>query len=505
MRMKLVSLLSGIALLCLGACSPTKELVEVPYQELYRPQFHFTPAINWTNDPNGLVYYDGEYHLFYQYNPFRSTWGHMSWGHAVSKDLLHWEHLPIALHEYLDPRTDDSTMVFSGTVVIDKNNTSGLCSGKECMVAIYTSHVHSKGQTVVQHQSLAHSNDKGRTWTRYDKNPVLDMELKDFRDPKVFWFEPEQKWVMAVVVPDQYVVRFYESKNLLSWTQTGEFGKKGDIRKIWECPDLYEVPVEDKPNQKKWVLSLSCSHPQGQSFVGMQYFVGSFDGKTFQPDEQDVKTRYVDYGKDFYAGIVYNNYVTESGSPVMIGWANNWAYGASIPTEPWRSAMSIPRELSLRDTPDGMQLVQKPISATSTLKGEAVSVNFEGNNLWLEVEIEAGKSDDAGIRILKGGISETVIGYRSSNHSVYMDRTRSGFVSFHPDFASEESTVIEPINGKIQLEILVDESIVEVFVNGGLRTISDQVFPSEAELKTEIFGAGVSVKGWKMKSAWVKD
>src|SRR6478609_6557592 len=235
-------------------------------KEQYRPQYHFSPQKNWTNDPNGLVYYDGEYHLFYQYNPYGDTWGHMSWGHTVSKDLLRWEQLPVAIEEYPDPATGDSTMIFSGTVVVDKNNSSGLCSGKECMVAIYTSHVHKDGEGKRQHQSLAYSNDKGRTWKRYDKNPILDIQRKDFRDPKVFWYEPQQKWVMALVVPDEYKVQLYQSKNLLQWDLMSEFGKVGDTTRIWECPDLYRLPVENEPGKSKWVLSLSGSHPAGPNF-----------------------------------------------------------------------------------------------------------------------------------------------------------------------------------------------------------------------------------------------
>jgi fructan beta-fructosidase len=255
------------------------------YAELHRPQFHFSPATNWINDPNGLVYLDGEYHLFYQYNPYGTTWGHMSWGHAVTSDLLHWEHLPVAITEYPDHLTGDSTMIFSGTAVIDKNNTSGLCESKDCMIAIYTSHVHALGEGKAQHQSLAYSNDKGRTWKRYEKNPVLDIKRKDFRDPKVFWYEPEQKWVMVLVIPDLYKVQFYQSKNLIDWKLMSEFGNIGDTLRVWECPDLYQLSIDNEPEKKKWVLSLSGSHPRGPAFVGMQYFVGEFDGIKFIPDD----------------------------------------------------------------------------------------------------------------------------------------------------------------------------------------------------------------------------
>jgi fructan beta-fructosidase len=219
-------------LFCLAvSCIPSKEKEAKTYSELYRPRYHFSPAKNWINDPNGLVYLQGEYHLFYQYNPFGTTWGHMSWGHAVSTDLLHWTHLPVALEEYANPATQDSTMIFSGTVVVDHANSAGF--GVDAMIAIYTSNVHKNGQGIAQHQSLAYSTDKGRTWKRYANNPILDIQRKDFRDPKVFWYEATKKWVMALVVPDLFKVQFYESSNLLKWQLTGEFTGAGDTTRVW--------------------------------------------------------------------------------------------------------------------------------------------------------------------------------------------------------------------------------------------------------------------------------
>ena len=368
------------------------------YSETYRPGYHFSPSKNWTNDPNGLVYYDGEYHIFYQYNPYADTWGHMTWGHAISSDLLHWDHLPNAIEEYVDPVSGDSTMIFSGTVVVDENNTSGLCQGKDCMVAIYTSHVHARGEGKRQHESLAYSNDKGRTWTRYEKNPVLDIQRKDFRDPKVFWYAPQQKWVMVLVVPDLHKVQCYESRNLTQWKFLSEFGPLGDTSKIWECPDLYEMSVTGT-DQKRWVLSLSGSHPQGPTFVGVQYFIGKFDGTKFTPDDPKQLPLYVDYGKDFYAGIVYNHLPTEKSYPIMIGWANNWAYANKTPTAPWRGAMTIPRELSLRQTDEEIRLFQKPLDTLSTLREAEIQNEISGKQLELEVEITLNSAGEAGIKV----------------------------------------------------------------------------------------------------------
>lgn len=476
------------------------------YQEKYRPAFHFTPDKNWMNDPNGLVYYEGEYHLFYQYNPYGNTWGHMSWGHAVSKDLLHWEHLPVALEEYPDPVTGDSTMIFSGTALVDKNNTSGLCQGKDCMIAIYTSNVHKDNQGLTQHQSLAYSNDKGRTWKRYDKNPILDIKRKDFRDPKVFWYEPQQKWLMATVIPDLYKVRFYESKNLLEWTQLSEFGPLGDTTRIWECPDLFELPIEDNPGKTKWVLSLSGGHPQGPKFVGMQYFVGQFDGTTFTANDPKQSPFYLDHGKDFYAGIIYNNIPKEDGRTIMIGWVNNWTYGNQIPTSPWRSAMSLPRKLSLKEMENGIRLIQTPVTEAKSLRTEMITDSVASEAVAeIELELDTEQSEEMGLKLFKSDGEETIIGYRAKDQVLFLDRKKSGNVSFNPNFASIEEVSLKPINGKIKLHIFIDQSIIEVFANDGEATIADYAFPEKNNYKIETYSKGGKTpefKLWKLKSVW---
>ena len=235
------------------------------YTEQYRPQFHFSPAKNWCNDPNGLVYNNGTYHLFYQHNPFGNRWGHMTWGHATSKDLIHWKHLRIAIAE------ENGVMIFSGTCVVDKNNTSGFGkNGRVPMVAIYTGHI----ENVNQSQHIAYSLDDGVTWTKYAGNPVLDLHKKDFRDPKVFWYEPKKYWVMALMFPVEHLVQFYSSKNLKEWNYLSDFGPAGDTSGVWECPDLTQVPVEGVAGKQKWLLQMSQN-------ASMQYFVGEFDGVKF--------------------------------------------------------------------------------------------------------------------------------------------------------------------------------------------------------------------------------
>lgn len=466
----------------------SEQATEANSQKKYKPLFHFTPEKNWINDPNGLVYYEGEYHLFYQYNPYATTWGHMSWGHAVSKDMIHWEHLPIALTEYLDTTTGDSTMIFSGTAVVDYNNTSGLCEGKDCMIAIYTSNLHKDNQGLRQHQSLAYSNDKGRTWKRYDKNPILDIKRRDFRDPKVFWYEPQQKWVMALVVPDLYVVQLYESKNLLKWDLMSEFGKVGDTLRIWECPDLYELPIEGQ-EKTKWVLSLSGSHPAGPTFVGMQYFVGDFDGKTFSSEQ--TTPLYLEYGKDFYAGIVFNNLKNRA---VMLGWVNNWTYGNQIPTESWRGAFSIPRELHLVETTEGLRLSQHPVAEFNELREVEDLNSITTNSFELELEIP----DGGGIHLFKSATGQTTIGYQDGK--LYLDRTKSGNISFQKDFASVDAVRINSKQPRIAIRVIVDQSIIEVISQDGLYAITDQVFPTGEKSTMEVFGNAIVLKSWKIKS-----
>jgi fructan beta-fructosidase len=478
------------------------------YSEKYRPQYHFTPDHNWINDPNGLVYYKGEYHLFYQYNPYGNRWGHMSWGHAVSKDLLHWEHLPVALEEYV--KNGDSTMIFSGSAVADLQNTSGFFEKDSAgLVAIYTSHVHEGNNQITQHQSIAHSND-ARKFTVYENNPVLDEKLKDFRDPKVFWYEPEKKWVMTVVIPDKFKARFYESKDLKSWKLLSEFGPLGDQAKIWECPDLLQVPMLDDPSKKKWVLLVSNSHPQGPTFVGMQYFVGNFDGKTFTADNPKQYPLYLDYGKDFYAAVSFNHVPKEDGRTIILGWANNWAYGQDIPTFPWKSAMTLPRELYLVKTLVGERIIQRPIKEAATLRGDSIDyhnlgIAFKEKAFEIEYEFTSGTASNFGIRLITSPNEETVIGYDRVKKEVYLDRTRSGNVSFHKDFPSIERAPAELKEGKLRLQIFVDHSIIEVYINGGEQVITDQIFPT-GDYKVVTFAKDgetvTSIKTWTIKSTW---
>ena len=493
--------------------SVTTDTVIARYSEPYRPAFHFSPDHNWMNDPNGLLFYEGEYHLFYQYNPFGNKWGHMSWGHAVSNDLLHWEHLPVAIAEYIDKASGDSTMIFSGSAVADVNNTSGFFTKDSVgIVAIYTSHIHKNNQQLTQHQSIAYSADRGRTFTRYQNNPVLDKKLKDFRDPKVFWYAPEKKWVMSVVIPDKFKAQFYTSKNLKEWTLLSEFGPLGDTAKIWECPDLVEVPLLDDSSKKKWVLFISNSHSQGPTYVGMQYFVGNFDGKKFAPENPAQYPLYLEYGKDFYAAVTFNNIPQKDGRTILLGWANNWAYGQDIPTSSWRSAMTLPREVYLKNTPQGYRIIQKPVKETVALREDSVHYTppgkvFPGQAFEAEYVYTSGTAAKFGIKIVTGENEQTIIGYDKKKEEVFLDRTKSGNVAFHQTFPSVERAPVKLQNGKLKLHVFVDNSIIEVFINDGESVITDQIFPSSTEYSLEQFKEGgeavTNLRVWKLKSVWL--
>jgi fructan beta-fructosidase len=474
------------------------------YKEPYRPQFHFSPAINWINDPNGLVWYRGEYHLFYQYNPFGNVWGHMSWGHAVSKDLLHWQQLPLAIPE------ENGIMIFSGSAVADTANTSGFGTRKNQppMVAVYTGHTDTN-----QSQHLAYSTDRGRTWTKYPGNPVLDLHRKDFRDPNVSWYAPSKSWVMALMLPDEHKVQFYGSKDLKSWAHLSDFGPAGDTAGVWECPDLLQVPVEGYPDRKKWVLLTS------QNF-GMQYFVGEFDGTTFTSQNPALPVLRPDYGPDYYAAICYNAMPGRQ-APVSIGWINNWTYANDIPTTPWKGAMSLPRVLSVKKVNDSWVLLQKPLPGLQALRlrelgtmknellGGTKQMPVQSQQFELEMDINPAASGSTGLRIAAGNGHELEIGYDAGKKMLYLDRGKTETQSFSKAF-KERSRYEAPVsleNNSLRLHIFFDHSIVEVFANDGETVLTAQLFPGNTDSGIELFSTGGntrinSLAVWELKSAW---
>jgi fructan beta-fructosidase len=474
------------------------------YREPHRPAYHFTPEIHWMNDPNGLVFFDGEYHLFYQHNPYGNEWGHMSWGHAVSTDLLHWKHLPIALHDEYD------VMAFSGSAVVDDQNTSGFgIASSTPLVAIYTGHGFGR-----QTQDLAFSNDRGRTWTKYFGNPVIDLNESDFRDPKVFWHKEKSTWVMVVTLASQKRLQFYASSDLKSWRLLSEFGPAGVKNKPnWECPDLFELPIVNEPGKSRWVLEVDMGNGSIAGGSGGEYFTGVFDGEKFVADS--LESQWVDFGRDFYAPISWSNLPTRDGRKIWIGWMNNWETALN-PTYPWRSAMSIPRELNLKRIGDKLRLCQKPVRELDalrinpvnvdslTLSDQAKVLSVRGQQLDIVTEIAVGSAKLIGLRVLKGEQQETTILYDVEKQMLSVDRTMSGNVQFHPAFAGTHSGPLAMRDGKVELRVLVDSCSVEVFGNDGETVITDLVFPNADSDGVEIFAVGgscevIHLAAWNLK------
>lgn len=657
-----------VMLIAVGGPLPTRG--DELYREPYRPQFHFSPARNWMNDPNGMVFYNGEWHLFYQFNPQGNTWGHMSWGHAISRDLVHWEHLPLALAE------EDGIMIFSGSAVVDWKNTSGFGKqGRPPLVAIFTGHRDGR-----QDQRIAFSNDRGRSWTKFAGNPVLDLKMADFRDPKVCWHEPSSRWIMTVALPAERKVHFYASSDLKEWKYAGEFGPAGSTEGVWECPDLFPLPLEG--GGTKWVLIVNVSPGGPAGGSGCQYFVGDFDGARFtaeplsparaefvpqgklladfengyvgwiaegeafgtepaagtlanqQPvtgfrgkrlvnsfrdgdrtqgtltsppfeitggfisfligggahaetrvdlrvDDKVVRSargkecerltwqswdvrelrgkraqiqvvdqhtggwghinldhvilaneparpadegaHWADYGADFYAGVSWSDVPQSDARRIWLGWMSNWAYANDVPTAPWRSAMSIPRELRLRRTAEGLRLVQHPVKELKSLRGagqQFAGGTIEEANAWLrqsgirsgplELTVELAPTSDKaaqGLRLFKGKNEETVVGIDRQRGQVYVDRTASRALPIHARFPAVQVAPLDQRDQPVRLHIFVDTCSVEVFVDDGKQVLTSLVFPSPNSLGIEFFGPATGatigqVEVWPLESIW---
>ncbi len=458
------------------------------YREPLRPQFHFSAPIHWINDPNGLVYHDGEWHLFYQHNPHGIEWGHMSWGHAVSRDLVHWEHLPIALYE------EYGTMAFSGSAVVDHGNTSGFgTAAAPPLVAIYTGNGHGK-----QTQDLAYSNDRGRTWTKYAGNPVIDLGEAEFRDPKVFRHDPSDRWVMVVTLAAQKKLLFFGSRDLKSWERLGEFGPAGTPNKAnWECPDLFELPIENEPGETRWVLEADMGSGSVAGGSGGEYFIGEFDGRTFVPEHPEAQ--WVDWGRDFYAPISWSDVPAEDGRRIWLGWFNNWET-CLVPTFPWRGSMSLPRELFLRRIDGQLRLCQRPVRELASLRrdttrlvdlsldSEARTLDVRGTALEIRLEIDPGTASRCGVRVLSDGDERTEIGFERERGELYVDRTRSGNVTFDARFPGRHAGPLSlDDQGRLIVTLFVDACSIEVFGGFGETVISDLVFPHEGSDRVELF------------------
>ena len=486
-----------------------QDLQKRTYTEQYRPQVHFSPKAHWINDPNGMVYFNHTYHLFFQYYPKDIVWGPMHWGHAISKDLMHWTELPIALYP------DSLGYIFSGSAVVDSNKTSGFGKrGKTPMVAIFTHHDpkgEKAGTEVFQNQSIAYSLDNGNTWTKYSGNPVLkNPGIKDFRDPKVMWYAKQKKWVMTLATKDR--ITFYSAPDLKNWKKESEFGlRAGAHGGVWECPDLFPLKLNGKTY---WILvvNLNPGGPNGGSAT--QYFVGSFDGHQFKPI--DAQTRWLDYGPDEYAGITWSN----TGSrKIFLGWMSNWEYANQVPTEKWRNAMTIPRDLRLKQSKQGIVIASAPVPELANINANTLVSKNVVVNKTLNLNAKVGKLKSQyvlklTIAQLKGYTiklsnkkgEEVLIGYDDIKDQYFIDRTKSGRVDFQKDFSGRFTAPRLNTSKSTDLTIVVDKASVELFADGGLTTMTAIYFPNEdyTDLAINVNGAlkltTLTITG--LKSIW---
>ena len=503
----------------------TADSFDTTNREYFRPIYHHTPLYGWMNDPNGMVYKDGEYHLYFQYNPYGSKWGNMHWGHSVSRDLIHWEHL--------DPAIARDTLghIFSGSTVVDHSNSAGY--GKDALIALYTSASDKYGQI----QSMAYSTDNGRTYTKYEHNPVLTPfdGLRDFRDPKVFWYEPMQKWYMIVSADKE--MRFYNSSDLKHWDYVSAFGRGYGVQpNQFECPDFIQLPVDGDKSRMKWVMIVNIN--PGCMFGGSatEYFVGDFDGKTFTCDSKPEVTKWLDYGKDHYAAVCISN---TGDRQITIPWMSNWQYANILPTQQYRSANGLPRELSLYTKDGQIYMAANAVKETEALRKDTRTVdNFEvtgthdiddlipGNEgaCELEMDITPGTAQTVGFDLhnSKGEKSKIYLDMKAGR--IVMDRTESGItdlgepseynvheketdnhrkllsVNYRNDFALGTWAPLSLCAGKTyHLNIFVDKCSIEIFVDGGRIAMTNLVFPTEPYNALHFHAEGGSAKVENLK------
>ncbi len=453
----------------------------------WRPRVHFTAQRHWINDPNGLVWHDGEYHLFFQHNPHDRVWGHMSWGHAVSTDLVHWQELPLAIPE------DDDWMIFSGSVVVDQANTSGFGDGQRAaMVAIYTGSAQRPDATGihVQNQQLAFSLDRGRTWTKHAGNPVLDLGIVDFRDPKVFWHEPDRCWIMLVSMAAQGRLRFYRSPDLKQWQLTSEFTQELPGCRLWECPDLLVLPVIGEPGRQAWLLKFDVFEGHLAGGSGAVGIVGSFDGSAFVGFGPP---QWLDGGRDFYAAIAFGAMPPGDERRVWLGWMNDHHYANATPATPWCGAMSLPRSVQLKRDGHLWQILQQPVAELQGRRGPAIEHGpailsatpltlSAGSALQTAVELDIEVAGSAGgswsLDVACGQQDFTRITVDSDPTELRLDRSRSGWDIGQANYASE---VRMPWTGArasaSRLRVIIDACSVEVFAGDGECVITSQIFP----------------------------
>jgi len=484
-----------------GASGGSGTPASTAYFEQYRPQIHYTPAKNWVNDPNGMVYVDGTWHLYYQYNPYGNGWGNMSWGHATSKDLVHWQEQSAVLYK------DQLGDIFSGSAVLDKDNTAGFGAGS--IVALYTS----AGDH--QQQSIAYSIDKGMTYTTYSGNPVIGNTTRgDFRDPKVFWHEESQQWVMSLALGWSCGIEFWTSRDLKSWTFASQF--TSDVVRCnqgqWECPDLFPM---DYNGQRKWVLIVSVNPGGPFTGSGTMYFVGDFDGKIFRADPLDYPL-WADYGMDNYAGVTWSN--APDNRRVFLGWMNNWTYSGDVPCSPWRSAFTLPRDLALityqgapllssRVSPEveklagEWQTIDAHTNVASTLQGNPSLAQTDGLKAYhLQVSFALDAPCTITLSNEKGEKYE--LAYSTIGRRLTVARTQQTGTCVNSFSMPSLYGPLRTEGNEVTLDIYVDQSSVEVFTASGSMAMTNLVFPQTIYNQVTVSSAVQLLRYRPLLSIW---
>ncbi|MDE2251284.1 MAG: glycoside hydrolase family 32 protein [Gammaproteobacteria bacterium] len=462
------------------------------------------------NDPNGMVYDHGEYHLFYQYNPHGNKWGPMHWGHAISRDLLYWESLPIALFP------DRLGAIFSGSAVADPANSAGFGSrANPALVAMYTYHDQRRqdlGQTGYESQGLAYSLDRGRSWATYSGNPVLANPAgRDFRDPKVFWHAPTGRWLVVLAAGDH--VAFYSSRDLRHWSHESDFGSEhGAHDGVWECPDLISMPIEGT-SRSRYVLLVSIGKGGPNGGSATQYFVGDFDGHRFTADAvrrapPASAVRWLDYGTDDYAGSTWSGGKAGDTRRLFIGWMSNWQYAADVPTQGWRSAMTLPRELRLVDADGGPELRSRPVAELAALRRSAAvlgrrivsaplgltrAAHTHGGLLELDLDLDIAAATGCELLFANARGEHTTFRINAAKRRFELDRSASGAVDFSPKFTALQSAPWAGGSRRLRLRIYLDQSSIEVFVNDGETVLTALVFPATPYDSVVLRGSGTFV------------